>query len=219
MTRVGENLQRIREQIERATDRSGRPPGSVRLVGVTKRIEAESILEAFEAGLAEIGESKVQEAETKVEALRAAPLEWHLIGHLQSNKASRAVKLFDVIQTIDSLRLAQRLDRLTERRLPVLVEVHLGGEASKSGLEEKELESVVRGVGALPNIELAGLMSVPPFAENPEHTRPYFRRLRDAADKLGLREVSMGMSHDFEVAIEEGATMVRIGAALFGART
>jgi hypothetical protein len=219
MTPVGENLQRIRERIGNALARSGRRAGSVRLIGVTKRVDPERILEAAGAGLTEIGESKVQEAESKAEALGDTGLTWHLIGHLQSNKAVRAVSLFSCIQSVDSVALAGRLDRLAPAPLDVMVQVRLGDEAGKSGVEESELAEVVAAVGGLPHLRLVGLMSVPPFAEDPEQSRPYFRLLRESAGRLGLAEVSMGMSHDFEVAIEEGATMIRVGTALFGARS
>ncbi len=190
---------------------------------------AESVRQAYAAGLREFGENRVQEAAAKRLALQDIDAVWHLIGHLQSNKAKQACQLFDWIHSLDSLHLAEKIDRAAAelgRKLPVLIEVHLGEEASKFGVEEDELVRLSEQVGALPSLELRGLMTLPPFFDDPEDVRPFFRRLRELAARIearnlpgvSMRELSMGMSHDFEIAIEEGATLVRVGTAIFGAR-
>jgi len=214
-----------------ACRRAGRDVAEVTLMGVSKTVPADRVRAAVEAGLLVFGENRVQEAEAKMAALsnRRAGLEWHLIGHLQSNKARRAVALFDAVQTVHDLDLAVRLDRIAEeagRPLPVMIEVNLGGESSKAGAPPDAVLSLVERAGALRHLRLRGFMTVPPFSEEVEAVRPFFRRLRalrDEARRLGLAgedfsQLSMGMSHDFEVAIEEGATLVRVGTALFGAR-
>ena len=191
------------------------------LVAVTKTQPPERIREAYEAGQRYFGENRVQEFEAKRPQLELAGARWHLVGHLQSNKARRAAQLFDVVETVDSVRLARRLhDAAAElgRRLPVLLEVKLSPEPTKAGCPEAEVEALAREVAALPQLELRGLMTMPPYTENSEGARPYFQRLRQWAARLGLAELSMGMTHDFEVAIEEGATIVRVGTAIFGER-
>jgi hypothetical protein len=213
--------------------RAGRAPAEVTLVAVSKTVSPIRIRAAMEAGIRVFGENRVQEAETKIAELREVAnkyqVEWHLIGHLQSNKARRAVELFDAVHSVDSLKLAERLDRLAEeisKRLPVFIEVNLGGESSKAGVEPKAVLSLIEQMSALPALEIKGLMAVPPYLEDAEGVRPFFRRLRelrDEAQRLELAgeqfcELSMGMSHDFEIAIEEGATFVRLGTAIFGAR-
>ena len=219
------NLARVRERIERAARRSGRRPGEITLVAVSKTFPAEAIRAAYAAGLRDFGENRVQEMSEKRAKLGDLDATWHFIGHLQSNKAKLAAELADRIDSVDSLGLAQKLDAATaETRLKVLVEIHLGGEATKSGVREADLPSLAEGVAALPNLDLRGLMAVPPYSDDPEQVRPYFRRLRELRDALShqlsrpLPTLSMGMSHDFEIAIEEGSTEVRVGTALFGAR-
>jgi PLP dependent protein len=228
MNEIEQNIAKVRERMEAACRRSGRRVEDVRLVAVSKTVEAERIREAFAAGLREFGENRVQEASAKRSALADLEMTWHLIGHLQTNKAKLARELFQWVQSIDSVRLATKLDAAgAGGRLPVLIEVNLGEEATKSGIREADLPPLVEEISRLRTLELRGLMTIPPFAEDPEASRPYFRRLRELArviDSRGLpnvsmRELSMGMSHDFAVAIEEGATMIRVGTAIFGART
>lgn len=228
MSMIWENLQQIEERIATAAQRSGRKREEITLIAVTKTHPAEMMLEAYEAGLRHFGENRVQEWEGKRGSLANLNATWHLIGHLQSNKAARAAIAFHCIDSVDDLALAQRLDRArAERsadRLRVLLEVHLGGEESKSGIEPAQVQALAEKAAALPHLHLAGLMCIPPFCEEPAKARPYFRKLRELRDqaalasRLALPVLSMGMSHDFEVAIEEGATEVRIGTALFGAR-
>ena len=226
---VAENIERVNQRIRRACERSGRAVEEVRLIAVSKTMPAESVRQAYAAGLREFGENRVQEAAAKRQALSDLDAVWHLIGHLQSNKAKQACQLFSWIHSVDSLPLAEKIDRSAAalgRRLPVLIEVHLGEEASKFGVEENDLAHLAEQVGALPSLELRGLMTLPPFFDNPEDARPFFRRLRELAARIearnlpgvSMRELSMGMSHDFEIAIEEGATLVRVGTAIFGAR-
>jgi pyridoxal phosphate enzyme (YggS family) len=231
---LNDRLAFINQRIAAACARSGRSPSEITLVGVSKTVAPALVKSAIEAGLRVIGENRVQEASSKINELKDVTLrldvQWHLIGHLQSNKAGRAVELFDMIQSVDSLKLAERLNHLAggiEKRLPILIEVNLGGEESKSGTPPDEVIPLCEKAGKLAHLELRGLMSVPPFLTNPEEMRQYFRRLRELRDEARhagtvderFKELSMGMSNDFEVAIEEGATIVRIGTAIFGART
>lgn len=220
-----ERLAAINQRIAAACQRAGRDFFDVTLVAVSKTVEPGLIRQAIEAGVRVLGENRVQEAATKMPELAAIvtehKVEWHLIGHLQSNKARRAVELFSTIQSVDSFKLAERLDNIAGelgRKLPVFVEVNLGGEHSKAGATPDEVLPLCEQVAKLANLELKGLMAVPPFFDDAEQARPYFRRLRTLRDQAQLKELSMGMSNDFEVAIEEGATLVRIGTALFGAR-
>jgi PLP dependent protein len=224
---IAANLVRLRERVARSAERSGRRADEIRLVGVSKTFPVEAIRAAFDAGLRHFGENRVQEMQEKRPVLSDLDATWHFIGHLQSNKARLAVQLFDRIDSVDSLSLAQKLDSAAGelgKRLPVLIEVHVGGEATKSGVGEADLRTLAETIAALPHLDLHGLMTVPPYREDPEAVRPYFRKLRELRDglsqRLGRRSValSMGMSHDFEVAIEEGATEIRPGTALFGAR-
>ena len=226
---VQENVERVRERIQLACNRAGRSAGDVRLIAVSKTKPAEAVRQAYAAGLREFGENRVQEAATKQKELADLGARWHLIGHLQSNKAKLACQLFDCIHSVDSLSLAEKLDRAAAvlgRKIPVLIEVHLGEEASKFGVEEDALLQLAEKIGALPSLNLQGLMTLPPFFDNPEDVRPFFRRLRELAGHIearnllgvSMRELSMGMSHDFEIAIEEGATIVRVGTAIFGER-
>ena len=227
---IADRVAAVRERIARAAERASRPPGEITLVGVSKTFPAESVRAAFAAGVRHFGENRVQEASAKIDALadlRPSGLQWHLIGHLQSNKGRKAASLFDVIQSVDSVALAERLARAATdsgRALRVLVQVDLAGEVTKSGLTEADLTEALRRMGDLDGLQVTGLMALPPYL-GPEEVRPYFRRLRilrDEAVQEGLldgNDLSMGMSHDFEAAVEEGATIVRVGSAIFGART
>jgi PLP dependent protein len=221
------NLAHVRERIARAAERAGRRADEITLVAVSKTFPVEAILPAYEAGLRDFGENRVQEFEAKHPKLAHLDATWHLIGHLQSNKAKRAAQLFDRVDSVDSLPLAQKLDLAAdddEKRLRVLIEIHLGGEATKSGVAEADLPAVAEGISALAHLDLQGLLAIPPYSDDRELARRYFRKLRELRDQLSLRlgrplpTLSMGMSHDFEVAIEEGATEIRIGTALFGVR-
>jgi len=220
---LSDNINWVRSRIEAACRRAGRDPSEIKLVAVTKTHPPEVIREAAAAGLTVFGENKVQEAESKIAQLGRDGLEWHLIGHLQSNKARRAVQLFDVIQSLDSLELAERLERICSEEgrasLPVFVQVDLAGETTKSGVAETDLPNLIEFVLGCKYLRLQGLMILPPFFDDAGSTRPYFSRLRAIRDRLVPHgDLSMGMSHDFEVAIEEGATIVRVGTAIFGER-
>jgi len=218
VTTVAERLALIRERVARAAERSGRSPAEVTIVAVSKFFPTQAIEEAAAAGIAHIGENRVQEAAAKVSSLRHLPVTWHMIGHLQTNKAKTALELFDIIQTVDSLRLAEALSRRADRAIPVLLEVNVAGEASKFGLSPPEVPQTAEAVARLPHLDMRGLMTMAPLVGDPEEVRPVFRELRRLRDALGLAELSMGMTDDFEVAIEEGATLVRIGRAIFGER-
>jgi pyridoxal phosphate enzyme (YggS family) len=224
MSSLAENLAGTNTRIEAAAARAGRDPGEIKLIAVSKTHPAETIREAIAAGQTIFGENKVQEAEGKIVGIGREAAEWHLIGHLQSNKARRAVQLFDVIHSLDSLELARRLERICieEERaeLPVLVQVDLGLEETKSGVTEDDLPELVEFLKGCERLKFTGLMVLPPYFEDPEAARSFFKRLRGLRDSLldGKGELSMGMSHDFEAAIEEGATMVRVGTAIFGER-
>jgi PLP dependent protein len=229
---IAENVARVREQIEAAARRAGRGSEDVALMAVSKTFPAELIRAAYDAGLRLFGENRVQEFAGKVDSLRDLhDAEWHLIGHLQTNKSAKAVELFAVVDSVDSLRLAQKLNTSAQqfgKKLEVLIEINVGGETAKSGVTagSSELEELLFAARALEHLEFRGLMTVPPFTEDPQEARPYFRKLRQLRDQvaaLGLpsvdmRKLSMGMSHDFEVAIEEGSTCVRVGTAIFGER-
>jgi PLP dependent protein len=224
-----DNIARVRERIAKACLRAGRRPEDVKLVAVSKTVPPDRIRQAYEAGLRDFGENRVQEANAKRAALSDLTVTWHLVGHLQTNKARLARELFHWVHSVDSLRLAQKLDQAAVcegDRLPVLVEVNLGDEATKSGTREHEVLALMEQIGRLGTLELCGLMTLPPFSRDPQQARPFFRRLRELAGTIGsanpsgvsMRELSMGMSHDFEVAIEEGATIIRVGTAVFGPR-
>jgi len=217
---IDQNVREIQRRIAAACERAGRSTDDVELVAVTKTIDTSAIEEAFHAGVRHFGENRVQEAAPKIERLATIrpELTWHMVGHLQTNKAKTAADIFDIIQSVDSLRLAEALSRRSQRRLPVLIEVNVGGEESKSGLPPSELDEAIERIARLPNLRVDGLMTIAPWVEDAEEVRPVFRHLRQIRDALGLRHLSMGMSGDFEVAIEEGATMVRIGRAIFGER-
>ena len=224
---IAENLQRVRERIAGAARSAGRDPTEIRLICVTKGVPVERIREAVSAGIREIGENRVQEAQIKKENLgtrykvpgtSVSDLRWHMIGHLQRNKAKLAAGLFDWIHSVDSSELVQLLDQQS-RKLKILVQVNVSGEATKEGCRPEELEKLAAEVGKSSNLTLAGLMTMAPFGEDPEAARPFFGKLRQLRDKLDPKlELSMGMSGDFEAAIKEGATMVRIGTAIFGER-
>jgi pyridoxal phosphate enzyme (YggS family) len=225
---VTENLARVRERIASAALRSGRPPESVKLVGVTKTVDMNRVEEAVSAGLGILGENYVQEARSKIERL-GDQASWHFIGRLQSNKAKYAVKLFDLIETVDSLKLAIELNRRAQplaRTIPILIQINLAGETTKGGVSPKDCLPLVRQISELYYLRVTGLMTMPPFFNDPARARPFFRQLRDLSQEIAtadvagveMTEISMGMSGDFEVAIEEGATLVRVGTAIFGER-
>jgi pyridoxal phosphate enzyme (YggS family) len=239
-----ENLAGVRGRINAAATRAGRRPEEITLVAVSKTHSAQKIQELYEAGIRHFGENRVQERETKLAHLSATEATWHMIGHLQKNKAARAAALFDSVDSLDSIALAEKLNRARQeflsqssgkgaasfsatqgKPLRVLIEIKLDPEPAKSGVKDDEASRLVEAVQSMPHLELLGLMGVPPYFDNPEEARPYFRRLRELRDSLrgrfgaqALPVLSMGMSHDLEIAIEEGATEVRVGTALFGHR-
>jgi pyridoxal phosphate enzyme (YggS family) len=224
------NLTTVQKRIREAAARAAREPGEIKLVAVSKTHPASVVMDAITAGLTVLGENKVQEADEKISEIGADRAEWHLIGHLQSNKARRAVQIFDVIQSVDSVELATRLERICgeeDRSLSVFVQVDLAREETKSGIAENELSSLVSYLVSCTRLKFDGLMILPPYFENPDDARPFFKRLREIRDGLALQgvftnghgELSMGMSHDFEIAVEEGATVVRVGTAIFGERS
>ena len=208
----------MRERIARAAERAHRDPAGITLLAVTKVFPAAAIREAYDLGLREFGENYVQEFEGKAPEVGGLPgARFHLIGHLQSNKSRKAAELFQVVQTVDSEKLARRLNE-AGRALDIMLEVKLSEENAKSGAAPAHLPQLIEAVRDLPNLRLLGLMTMPPWSDDPERSRPYFRRLRDLAGQHGFTQLSMGMSHDLEAAIEEGATCVRVGTALFGKR-
>lgn len=227
---IAERVAAARERIARAAARAGRRAEDVTLVAVSKTFGPEAVREGFAAGLREFGENKVQEAETKIGALdelRAAGVRWHLVGHLQGNKAGKAVSLFDRIHSLDDVGLGMRLEHIGAQQgkpVRVLVQVELAGEKTKHGLNAEHLWPLLETLRGLKTVRVEGLMTLPPYAEDPELSRPYFRRLRELRDEALARELllgsdlSMGMSHDLEPAIEEGATLIRVGSAIFGER-
>ena len=224
---VRENVQKIKERIERACERAGRDPGEVSILAASKTRTPEEIREVFEAGIRLFGENRVQEARDKIPLLSDLSIEWHMIGHLQRNKVKYAVNLFDVVESLDSKELADELEkRLSKvgKKMRVFIEVKLSPEETKHGCSPEEVLELARYVLSLEHLKLEGLMTVPPYFEDLELVRPYFRKLREIRDNLedalgvNLPHLSMGMSHDFEVAVEEGATIVRIGTAIFGER-
>jgi pyridoxal phosphate enzyme (YggS family) len=229
---LGSNLSVIHERIALAAGRAGRNPADIALMAVTKTFPAANIIEAYEAGQRLFGENRVQEFAEKVSALsELGGAEFHMIGHLQSNKAGKAAEVFHAVDSLDSAKLAERLNTAAEKAgksLDVLLEINVGGEAAKSGIapDSRELDGILLGAAQWKSLRIRGLMTVPPFTEDPEGARPYFRQLRELRDRLiarnlpsvSLDALSMGMSHDFEVAIEEGSTCVRLGTAIFGTR-
>jgi pyridoxal phosphate enzyme (YggS family) len=228
--RLRSNLAEVKAAIGAAAKRAGREASKIKLVAVSKTHPAAAVRQAIEAGIAVFGENKVQEAESKIITTGRQNAEWHLIGHLQSNKARKAVHLFDVIESVDSVGLAQRLERICledgRAELPIFVQVDLAGEATKTGAAEGDLPAIAEYLLGCKSLKFKGLMSVPPYFEDPEDVRPFFRRLREIRDDMnskglfaaGTGELSMGMSHDFEIAIVEGSTIVRVGTAIFGER-
>ncbi len=226
---IKENLLQIQERIRRAAIRCDRDPATVKLVAVSKTIPTSGVKEAIDAGVTLFGENYVQEAREKIDALASYAVSWHFIGHLQSNKAKYAAGLFELIHSVDSLKLAREIDKQARKRnkvQPVLIQVNIAQEASKSGTTEDEAPALVRNVSQLSNLSVRGLMTMPPFFNAPDKVKPYFRALRQLRDRIAgmqidnvsMAELSMGMTGDFEVAIEEGATLVRIGTAIFGER-
>src|SRR5581483_5885350 len=229
---VAKNVAALRERIETASQRARRASSEITLMGVTKTVSAEKIHEAFDVGLRVFGENRVQEFAAKTDELGdVREAEWHMIGHLQTNKAVKAAELFTHIDSVDSLRLAQKLNSAAVslgKKLSVLIEFNIAGESAKSGLapDSSELEELLAAAPELTSLNFEGLMTVPPYAENPEMSRPYFRKMRDLFDRIAARKLpavqmetlSIGMSHDFEIAIEEGSTCVRLGTAIFGER-
>lgn len=227
---IGERFENVQARIRAAAERARRLPDEITLISISKTHGAAIVREALAGGVTDLGENRVQEAELKINEVGRKAARWHLVGHLQTNKARRAVELFDVIHSVDSVALVEKLERLcieTERlELPVLVQVDLAGEQTKSGVDSASLTTLLDTFTRCERVRLVGLMTLPPFFEDPECTRPFFKSLRDLRDELkreghfrGPGELSMGMSHDFEVAIEEGATMVRVGTAIFGERS
>jgi pyridoxal phosphate enzyme (YggS family) len=214
------NLREVHRRIARACERSHRSPDEVKLVVVTKEVGISAIRAAFDCGIRDFGENRVQEAEDKIVQLSdlKPDVTWHMVGHLQSNKAKTAVELFDIIHSLDSIKLAEILSRRAEKAFPVLLQVNVSGEATKSGFAVNEVGAAVEEIKCLPNLKVMGLMTIAPLVEDVEEARPVFRKLRELRDSLGLEHLSMGMTDDFELAVEEGATMLRIGRAIFGDR-
>ena len=225
MSQIKENLLKVVEKIEKAAQKSGRNPDEIRLVAVSKTVEPACIREAIDAGASILGENYVQEAQKKIEEL-GRPVAWHFIGHLQSNKARQVVRLFDMMHSLDNIPLAEELNRRAEqaeRVLRVLIEVNLSGEETKFGTDEEKIWSLADRVLQLKFLSLGGLMTMLPYFDSPEMSRPYYIKLRELKERLSkggvpVKELSMGMSNDFEIAIEEGATYVRVGTAIFGSR-
>lgn len=229
---VSENIALVREQVAVAARRAGRQPEDIELIAVSKTFSPALIREAYAAGVRRFGENRIQEFAAKIEALRdLREVEWHMIGHVQANKAAKAAELFGFVDSVDTLRVARRLNTAAAqagKNLTALLEINIGGEPAKSGVdpESTELEDILQAAAELNNLHIRGLMTVPPFATDPEEARPYFRRLRDLQKQIAARHLpgvemdmlSMGMSHDFQIAIEEGATCVRVGTAIFGGR-
>jgi pyridoxal phosphate enzyme (YggS family) len=225
MPTVKENLLRVMEKIEEAARKIGRDPNEIKLVAVSKTVEVDRIMEAIEAGVSILGENYVQEAQKKIEEI-GRPVSWHFIGHLQTNKAKYAIRLFDMIHSLDSVPLAEELNRRAEqadRVMGVMIEVNLSKEATKFGTDEEVVVNLAKRIQNLNHLSLEGLMTMPPYFDSPELSRPYYIALRELKEKMvkegvPMKDLSMGMSNDFEIAIEEGATYVRVGTAIFGPR-
>jgi pyridoxal phosphate enzyme (YggS family) len=224
-----DQLRQVKNRIDTAAGGCGRDPETIRLVAVSKTVAAEQVREAIEAGVTILGENYVQEAREKIQQLVSYPVSWHYIGHLQTNKAKYAVKLFDLIHSVDSLKLAKELDKQAKKNdkiQPILIQVNVAEQISKSGVSVEHATQLIKDIGHLPNLAVKGLMTMPPFFNAPEKVRPYFKELRQLRDQIrresiphvSMDELSMGMTGDFEVAIQEGATLVRIGTAIFGER-
>lgn len=228
MSYLKQNIQQIKKRIEAAAERSGRNPEDIYLIAVTKNFSAELIQEAVDNGIVFLGENRVQEAKSKVDLVKGN-IEWHLIGHLQRNKVKTAIDIFTMIQSLDSWRLAEEIQKRAQQAdkvIDVLVQVNIGSEETKYGVDPDDTEVFIEKVATLPNLKVRGLMAIAPFKENPEDVRAYFRHLREifqsikekSIENVSMEYLSMGMSNDFEVAIEEGANMVRIGTGIFGTR-
>jgi pyridoxal phosphate enzyme (YggS family) len=217
MDYIQENIVQVQKRIAQAAERSHRAPEDVRLVAVTKGVDATAIQSAFDYGIREFGENRVQEASSKIsELVNIKPYStWHMVGHVQTNKAKIVTEIFNMVQSVDSIRLATVLNDKAKKALPVLLQVNISAELTKHGVSVEEVNTSVEQIGKLTNLELKGLMTIAPLTDNPEEVRPVFRKLRELRDSLGLEHLSMGMTDDFEVAIEEGATIVRIGRAIF----
>jgi PLP dependent protein len=218
---IEQNVRNLQQRIARACEKARRSPDEVTLVAVTKTVDAAAIEAAFNTGVRDFGESRIQEAKPKIERLHKLKpgIAWHMVGHLQTNKAKTAAAIFDIIHSVDSLNLARTLNDCSQKKLPILIQVNVSAEATKSGFQLPEVKDAVKQIGKLPNLEIQGLMTIAPWVSNAEEVRPVLRQMRQLRDSLGLRHLSMGMSDDFEVAIEEGATLVRIGRAIFGERS
>ncbi len=214
---IERNIQEVERRIASAAKRADRSPDEITIVAVTKGVKPRDIRIAVEAGIRHVGENRVQDAKTKTACLFPAELRptWHMVGHLQTNKVKTAVEIFDIIHSIDSVRLAESVSKLVQNLFPVLLQVNISGEETKSGFSMTELPKATEEIASLSNLEVKGLMTIAPFVRDPEEVRPIFRRLRQLRDSLGLEHLSMGMSDDFEIAVEEGATLVRIGRAIF----
>jgi len=226
-TQIKENYLKIIDRVYKACEKSRRKPEEIKILGAAKRQSPEKIKLAFELGVKLIGENYVQEAEKKILALKELPIEWHFIGRLQINKVKRAITLFSLIQTLDRINLAQEIQKQAEKRnlvVPVFIEVNVGKEPTKGGVEPEKLEEFIEEIKKFNRIKVKGLMCLPPYEENPEKVRPYFKKMREIFEKVKpymnseFKELSMGTSNDFHIAIEEGATIIRIGEALFGKR-
>ncbi|MBE9501741.1 MAG: YggS family pyridoxal phosphate-dependent enzyme [Dehalococcoidia bacterium] len=217
---IERNLRELERRIDRAAERAGRSPADITIVAVTKGVAVEAIEAAIKAGIRHIGENRVQEARAKIERLSTLELQpmWHMVGHLQTNKVKTAVQIFDIIHSINSLRLAEAVSQRAQAIIPVLLQVNVSGEGTRSGFSVAELPQAAEEIAHLPRLEVKGLMTIAPMVADTEEVRPIFQRLRQLRDELGLEHLSMGMTDDFEVAVEEGATMVRIGRAIFGQR-
>jgi pyridoxal phosphate enzyme (YggS family) len=228
---LSERIKNVHRKIVTAAQRSGRRAEEITLIAISKTHPTETLRAALEIGITHLGENRIQEAEEKIVTLGRKAARWHLVGHLQSNKVRRAVTLFDYLHSLDSVELARRLERLCveegREEFSVLVQIKLGGEESKTGIDPRELPDLLEEIKSCKRLRLIGLMTLPPYFENPDCARPFFQTLRELRDELKLKghfgelagELSMGMSHDFEIAIEEGATMVRVGTAIFGERS
>jgi PLP dependent protein len=217
---IARNIEEIRERIAHTAARAGRSPDKVTIIAVTKYVDESAIQQAVEAGIEHFGENRVQEAQRKILRLPGSGLcpTWHMIGHLQRNKVQTALKIFDIIHSVDSIRLAQSISAQAERVVPVLLQVNAAKEKTKGGFKTGELKEAVAEISRLPNLSIKGLMTIAPMVDKPEEVRPIFRELRELRDSFGMEHLSMGMSNDFEIAVEEGATMVRLGRIIFGER-
>jgi pyridoxal phosphate enzyme (YggS family) len=220
MDNIKDNLEVVQERIHRACQRSHCSSSELKLVAVTKEVSTETVKKALALGIRDFGENTVQEASRKITDLATVrpELTWHMMGHLQSNKARQAGKLFDIIHSINTVKLAQILDKQAEKIIPVLLQVNIAGEPTKSGFAPEALETAIAEMRSLSSLKIKGLMTIAPLSDNPEKSRPIFKKLRLLRDKLKLEHLSMGMSDDFEIAVEEGATILRIGRAIFGER-